>query len=213
MADAGLFATATRGGYDDYALTKAREMLTRFPGAYSATHRATGVPMDLLKVMHPHSARPPLNIIPIAKAVKPDDWTRMPVVHVEIRRRVTVNEIQHLVADHFGLSMTALLSERRSRDITRPRQMAMYLARKHTSRSLPEIGRLFGGLDHTTILHGSKRIEALLETHEEVVTHVNALTRKLSIGARRLDDMIARTERRLKALKAMRDQVSFGMAA
>ena len=69
-------------------------------------------------------------------------------------RRITVDEIQKTVADHFNLKQADLLSERRTRSVARPRQMAMYLCKQHTTRSYPDIGRRFGGRDHTTVLHG-----------------------------------------------------------
>ena len=74
-------------------------------------------------------------------------------------RRITVDEIQKTVAEHFNLKQADLLSERRTRIIARPRQIAMYLCKQLTTRSYPDIGRRFGGRDHTTVLHGVRRIE------------------------------------------------------
>ena len=76
-------------------------------------------------------------------------------------RRITIDEIQRKTADYYGLKLADLLSPRRAREVARPRQVAMYLAKKLTPRSLPEIGRRFGGRDHTTVMHGVKRIEEL----------------------------------------------------
>jgi len=76
-------------------------------------------------------------------------------------RRVSIDEIQRKVADYFNIRLADLLSSRRARAVARPRQVAMYLAKKMTSKSLPEIGRQFGGRDHTTVMHAVKRINEL----------------------------------------------------
>ena len=94
-------------------------------------------------------------------------------------RRITVDEIQKTVADHFALKQADLLSERRTRSVARPRQIAMYLCKQHTTRSYPDIGRRFGGRDHTTVLHGVRKIEELLASDEQIARDVEALTRKL----------------------------------
>ena len=75
--------------------------------------------------------------------------------------QINVENIQNLVAAHFNLNLQEMLSPRRSRSLARPRQIAMYLAKSITSRSLPEIGRKFGGRDHTTVMHAVKKIEEL----------------------------------------------------
>ncbi len=94
-------------------------------------------------------------------------------------RRITVDEIQKTVADHFTLKQADLLSERRTRSVARPRQIAMYLCKQHTTRSYPDIGRRFGGRDHTTVLHGVRKIEELIAQDEQIARDVEALTRKL----------------------------------
>ncbi len=76
-------------------------------------------------------------------------------------RRITIEEIQKRVAEHFNIKPADMHSARRARQIARPRQVAMYLAKNLTSRSLPEIGRKFGGRDHTTVIHAVKKIEEL----------------------------------------------------
>ena len=76
-------------------------------------------------------------------------------------RRVTIEEIQKKVAEHFNIRLSDMSSPRRARAVARPRQIAMYLSKQLTSRSLPEIGRTFGGRDHTTVMHAVSRIEAL----------------------------------------------------
>ncbi len=77
-------------------------------------------------------------------------------------RRVTIDEIQKRVAEHFNIKMAEMTSARRARIVARPRQVAMYLAKQLTPRSLPEIGRKFGGRDHTTVMHAVKKIEELI---------------------------------------------------
>lgn len=76
-------------------------------------------------------------------------------------QRLTVDRIQRAVCDEFRLSLTDMVSKRRARAVARPRQVAMYLSKKMTKRSLPDIGRRFGGRDHTTVMHAVKRIDAL----------------------------------------------------
>ncbi|WP_394889066.1 chromosomal replication initiator protein DnaA [Mesorhizobium sp. AaZ16] len=76
-------------------------------------------------------------------------------------KRVRIEDIQRIVARHYNVSKTELLSNRRTRTIVKPRQIAMYLAKVMTPRSLPEIGRRFGGRDHTTVLHAVRKIEDL----------------------------------------------------
>ena len=94
-------------------------------------------------------------------------------------RRITVDEIQKTVADHFNMKQADLLSERRTRSVARPRQIAMYLCKQHTTRSYPDIGRRFGGRDHTTVLHGVRKIEELMPQDDQIARDVEALTRKL----------------------------------
>ena len=94
-------------------------------------------------------------------------------------RRITVDEIQKTVADHFSLKQADLLSERRTRAVARPRQIALWLCKQHTTRSYPDIGRRFGGRDHTTVLHGVRKIEELMAQDDQIARDVEALTRKL----------------------------------
>lgn len=79
-----------------------------------------------------------------------------------LRPRLTVDAIQRAVAAHYVLTKADLISPCRARWIARPRQVAMWLAKQLTARSLPDIGRRFGGRDHTTVLHAIRRIEALI---------------------------------------------------
>ena len=94
-------------------------------------------------------------------------------------KKVTIDDIQKKVAEYFGLKMSDMLSARRAVEVARPRQVAMYLAKKLTPRSLPEIGRRFGGRDHTTVMHAVKRIDELRAKDPELDGDVAALTRLL----------------------------------
>jgi chromosomal replication initiator protein len=94
-------------------------------------------------------------------------------------RRVTVDDIQKAAAEHFGLKQADLISERRTRAVARPRQAAMWLTKQLTTRSLPDIGRRFGGRDHTTVLHAVRRIEELKAGDTQLAQDLDALLRKL----------------------------------
>ena len=77
-------------------------------------------------------------------------------------RVITVDKIQNVVSNYFNIALSEMLSQRRSRPLARPRQLAMCLAKKLTTRSLPEIGRRFANRDHTTVIHAVKKIEELI---------------------------------------------------
>ncbi|MFC4348576.1 chromosomal replication initiator protein DnaA [Kordiimonas lipolytica] len=94
-------------------------------------------------------------------------------------RKLTIDEIQRAVADYFNLRLAEMLSERRARNIARPRQVAMYLSKQLTSRSLPEIGRRFGGRDHTTVMHAVRKIEDLRRDDSQLDDDISRLTRLL----------------------------------
>ena len=94
-------------------------------------------------------------------------------------RKVTIEEIIRKVADHYNLRMSDMMSARRSRIISRPRQLAMFLAKNLTSKSLPEIGRRFGGRDHTTVIHAVKKIEELKNKDLQIAEEVEILRRML----------------------------------
>ncbi|WP_213979808.1 chromosomal replication initiator protein DnaA [Sphingomonas sp. dw_22] len=95
------------------------------------------------------------------------------------QRRITIDEIQRAVSAHFEVKQIDLISERRAVAIARPRQIAMYLAKRLTTRSLPEIGRKFGNRDHSTVIHAVKRIEDLRGKDVEIDGAVRALMRTL----------------------------------
>jgi chromosomal replication initiator protein len=94
-------------------------------------------------------------------------------------RRVTIDEIQRKVAEHFNIRLGEMTSDRRARAVARPRQVAMYLAKQLTTRSLPEIGRKFGGRDHTTVMHAVRKIEELKGTDPALAEDVELLRRML----------------------------------
>jgi chromosomal replication initiator protein len=91
--------------------------------------------------------------------------------------RVRIEDILQIIGRHYSVSRSDLLSPRRARSIVRPRQIGMYLAKKLTSRSLPEIGKRFGGRDHSTVLHAVRKIEELLKADEKLAREIALLTR------------------------------------
>ncbi|MEE4276896.1 MAG: chromosomal replication initiator protein DnaA [Halieaceae bacterium] len=94
-------------------------------------------------------------------------------------RKVTIDEIMRKVAEHYCLRMSDMTSQRRARAVARPRQVAMYLAKTLTPKSLPEIGRRFGGRDHTTVIHAVRKIEQLAETDAQLAEDIELLRRML----------------------------------
>ncbi len=94
-------------------------------------------------------------------------------------RKVTVEEIQRKVSEHYNIRLSDIIGPRRVRVIARPRQVAMYLAKQLTTRSLPEIGRRFGGRDHTTVMHGVRRIEELKTLDNQIAEDLELLRRAL----------------------------------
>ncbi len=94
-------------------------------------------------------------------------------------RKVTVEEIQRKVSEHYNIRLSEMIGPKRVRNYARPRQVAMYLAKQMTSRSLPEIGRRFGGRDHTTVMHGVRRIEELKITDSQIADDLELLRRAL----------------------------------
>ena len=90
-------------------------------------------------------------------------------------RVITVDKIQNVVSNYFNIALSEMLSQRRSRPLARPRQVAMYLAKKMTTRSLPEIGRRFANRDHTTVIHAVKTITRLSEQDDEMKKNINQI--------------------------------------
>ncbi len=94
-------------------------------------------------------------------------------------KRVRIEDILKIVSRHYKVARNDLLSSRRSRDVVRPRQIAMYLAKSLTSRSLPEIGRRFGGRDHTTVLHSVRKVEQMIKDDADLGQEIELLKRML----------------------------------
>lgn len=112
---------------------------------------------------------PPAPLAPAA-ALAPESAPRSPmkdpwfsIESVSVVRTLRVREIQMLVCERYGLTLTELLADRRFRPLVRTRQVAMYLCKMLTGRSLPEIASRFGGMDHTTVLHAARKVAALID--------------------------------------------------
>ncbi len=95
------------------------------------------------------------------------------------KKSINVESIQNIVAVYFNLNIQEMLSPRRSRSLARPRQIAMYLAKKYTTNSLPDIGRKFSNRDHTTVIHAVKKIEELIKNDNEIKHSVAEIKKKL----------------------------------
>ncbi len=95
------------------------------------------------------------------------------------QRRISIDEIQTRVAEHYCIRKAEMVSARRAREVARPRQVAMYLSKQLTPKSLPDIGRRFGGRDHTTVIHAVKQIEKLRASDPDIDAAVRLLTRQL----------------------------------
>lgn len=96
-------------------------------------------------------------------------------------RPLSIEQIQIATANHYGVTRLDMLSARRTSNLVRPRQVAMYLAKKLTLRSLPEIGRKFGFRDHTTIHHGVRKIEVVLEYDATLAGQIHAIKQQLQV--------------------------------
>ena len=94
-------------------------------------------------------------------------------------KTISVESIQKIVATYFNLNLQEMLSARRSRSLARPRQIAMYLAKHHTTNSLPDIGRKFSNRDHTTVIHAVKKIDELIRKDNDIKQSVTELKKKL----------------------------------
>lgn len=94
-------------------------------------------------------------------------------------RKISIEEIQRRVAEHYNIRLSEMIGPKRLRNFARPRQVAMFLCKQMTSRSLPEIGRRFGGRDHTTVMHGVKRIEELRNQDAQIAEDLEILRRTL----------------------------------
>ncbi len=99
--------------------------------------------------------------------------TRKPVL--------TIKEIQKCVADYFGLQVSDLCSKRRTKDVVKARHLAMYIIRKETTKSFPQIAMKFGKMDHTSVLHAVRKIQGLSESDPEICDHIEGIRRKLGL--------------------------------
>jgi chromosomal replication initiator protein len=97
-------------------------------------------------------------------------------------RRIRIEDILRIISRHYGVSRADILSQRRHRSVVWPRQIGMYLAKQLTSRSLPEIGRRFGGRDHTTVLHAIRKVDGELTGNNRLKDELEELKKQLSIS-------------------------------
>jgi len=122
---------------------------------------------------HHQLTHEPIGVDMVETAIKDLIRTREP-------KRVKIEDIQRLVAKFYQISKADLLSERRNRTVVLPRQIAMYLAKTLTMRSLPEIGRRFGGRDHTTVLHAVRKIDDLVKEDAQIAEDLERIKRQLN---------------------------------
>lgn len=154
-------------------LRLAREHKERMERIRAAALRQSASKMAIFEQPRPA----PVVVVPEPEPVKapPSIDKQMTDAWRILNKHITVRDIQRLTAKHFGILLTELLSNRRAVRIVRPRQVAVWLACKFTSRSLPELGRDFGGKDHTTILHARRKIQHLIDTADDIAHHCEAL--------------------------------------
>lgn len=127
----------------------------------------------------------PIEVVVVPKAAPVDDDVFGPVT-VERPKGTCprVEDIQRAVARHFGISRLDMISRRRSSEIVRPRHVAAWFAREYTPRSYPEIGRLFGGRDHTSMLHAVRRIEDMRPFNGELESDIEKICAELGLQLR-----------------------------
>jgi hypothetical protein len=109
------------------------------------------------------------------------DWLILSQEALSYKPRVLVSVVRRVVCARYGVNETDLLSVRRTAKVVRPRQIAMYLAKTLTTNSLSEIGRRFGGRDHTTVLHAVRKIGAIKESDPVVAAELRALTDQIKV--------------------------------
>ena len=172
--------------------TMRRAMLQLRLDAMKATDASADIPSEILD----HIARAvdgsgrdlegAFNQISFRRSIEPDlSIDRIDDILGHVYRsgepkRIRIEEIQRIVAKHYNVSKAELLSSRRTRNIVKPRQVAMYLAKVMTPRSLPEIGRRFGGRDHTTVLHAVRKIEGMSGTDAAIAQEMDLLRRLIA---------------------------------
>lgn len=137
---------------EDHTLTIADEILAHVAQTVTTSFRELEGAFNQL--VFRHSVEPGIGLDRI-------DDILSHLVRTDERKKVRIEDIQRVVSQHYEVARNELLSNRRTRKIVRPRQIAMYLAKQLTPRSLPEIGRRFGGRDHTTVLHAVRKVEAM----------------------------------------------------
>jgi len=132
---------------------------------------------------------PTVDAVPLLVTVSPDSIPDdAPVKRRPLTIRTTVEDIQCVVARKYNFSRADLLSHRRTLDVVRARHIAMFLCRELTRRSLPEIGRRFGGRDHTTVLNSIRRVTGWIETQENFGEELDGLRRELNREGLRDED-------------------------
>ena len=94
-------------------------------------------------------------------------------------KKITIESIQNAVSTFYGIEISELLSKKRNKHVVYPRQIAMYLCRRLTDASFPQIGEQFGGRDHTTVMHANEKIELDLQSDRELAAAVNDLCKKI----------------------------------
>ena len=158
---------------------------TRFPGvnfptavidyiAYSVTSHGRDLDGAVNRLVAANQLTNEAITVPLAEKTLAD------LIRKRETPRVRIDDILKIVSRHFKIPRNDILSSRRSRDVVRPRQIAMYLAKSLTSRSLPEIGRQFGGRDHTTVLHSVRKVEQLMRDDGDLCQEIELLKRMLS---------------------------------
>jgi hypothetical protein len=159
--------------------------------AFRASIAAKAAALDERKSVQPRDAAPMAVVAPAGPPLAHADLSLPPMKEpwfsiecVSVVKTLKVREIQIAVCDHYGLKVAELLAERRFRPLVRARQVAMYLCSALTFKSLPAIGRDFGGKDHTTVLHAARKIRALIDPNNRqfdpsIATAVKALRNEL----------------------------------
>jgi chromosomal replication initiation ATPase DnaA len=137
----------------------------------------TGSPLDRRLIFSNFLAHASLNGAPLR--METAELAIRDLVRTPDPKKVKIEDIQKLVASHFNVSRGDILSARRTASVVRPRQIAMYLSKLLTPRSLPEIGRRFGGRDHTTVLHAVRKITGLVTTDGSLSEEIELLKRML----------------------------------
>ena len=105
------------------------------------------------------------------------------ILREEIKKPLTVDEIQKQVAENFGVRLADMTGKRRNANVVFPRQVAMYLARQRTKASLHEIGEIFGGWHHGTVLHACKAVSARMKNDDQIRQTIAGLTRRLDMSS------------------------------